>query len=785
MRKNRNLLLICGIVSALIIPGCAPSSGSSLRPKDVIQDIDDDENVDLADAITVTGDLNVIVNPPFLKKVDLYNAGVILPVNYYERDSEYSKALNANSLRVDLSLGKLAGNGGRYLVSSDYEISEKDGDGKYDVLIDSLKYDFTEFDQLVGYFKDIDVLPYMSWCYIPYPLQQNSNWKKFDDNVKNWKEVWNEVYYQYVKHCVDNNIRIGYHEIYNEPDLEILHFWGDDKISGFLDWRDFCYNPDNPTEPDPSSGRYFDMYKEGLSGVLRADPDATVGGPAFAIADTAVWGGFIDKVANENLPMDFFSFHSYMDGETWYVKDENRELGKENELEQVLHRLIYRDEYRKNYPNYMKTQIHINEFSPLNDDNGAKEGLNSPFNTYRGAARTFTGLDEVINRTSVQLVSWAQLMSVNSNKNDAYGIIDKYGNIKASYNALKIYQDMPVWRYDISNSDPNSGIKAYLASDNDKISILLWNTNDSYNSSGGTSKYGDRTVKVKLDNCWLDEATRRVYRIDSTHASSYDETPNSELVAQNIRTYYHDDDVVWAGNVPAEGVVYITINRGDNKDFYLDSEPYSFANDIKTEYWYEDRARRIKGNDEMYEDYVNNIHGSYAQFNRKNWTAYLGLGDCRGNREGGAINEGVALTAVTCDNLPTKFNASVNLEGNPMTINEYSGLGVRVDFYDSNTDSYTKSVFFHNGIYSPKDFREQDPNVLMYACPTSYPFGTGIMSDSNNVDSLLPVGDEWNIDLSSYAPSGWANGNRRAIISFYMRNTGPNSRAKIQLQEVQ
>ncbi|MCR4880119.1 MAG: hypothetical protein K5906_04110 [Bacilli bacterium] len=784
--KIRKLLIISASITSLIIPGCASNkeNSSSLGPRDVIQETDDDESIELSNVINFTGDLSMIVNPPFLKKVDLYNAGCINPVTYYERDAKYCRDLNANSLRVDLSAGKANGNGGRYLVSDDFKISEPDSEGKYNVLLDSLKYNFGEFDQLVGYFKDIDVLPYMSWCYLPYPLQQNSNWKKFDDNVKNWQEVWEEVYYQYAKHCLDNDIKIGYHEMFNEPDLETLHFWGDESIQGFLDWRDFCCSPDDYTKLDPSKGKYFDMYKYGVTGVRRADPDATIGGPAFAIGNIAAWGGLIDRIASEKLPMDFFSFHSYMDGDTWYMSDEQRAKGKENELEQIVHNLVKKD--NNVYQNYMTTQMHISEFSPLNDYNGAKEGLNSPFNTYRGGSRTFTGLDEIVNRTSIQLVSWAQIMSVNSNKNDAYGIIDKNGNLKSSYNALKIYQDLPVWRYGISSDDENSGIKAYLASDEDKVSIVLWNTNNSYNESGGVSTEGDRNVRVNLKNCWLNNATRRVYRIDANHASSYDDTPNPELEAQNIRTYNSTDEKVWQGQIPAEGMVYITINRGENKDFDADTKACGFANDIKTEYWYEDRARGIRGNDEYYEDYANDIHGSFEQFNRKTWTAYLGMGDCKGKHNGGgAINQGVALSAVTCDSLPTKFNISCQVEGNPTMVNDYSGLGVRIDFYNASSDSYTKSVFFHDGIYSSKDYREQDPSILNYSGSGSYPFGTKVMNDENNVGVFVKANEnnEWEIDLSQYAPGSWLQSEQRAIVSFYMRNTGPNTRAMFQLKE--
>lgn len=762
--KRKSLLLVHILVCSLAFVSCNKQVTTG---RDIYSDLDDNEDIDLTNAVTITGYLSEIVNPPFLKKVDMYNAGCINPVDYYERDMEYSKDLNFNSLRIDLSAGKANGNGGKFLVTDEFE-TVKESDTTYSIVEDSLHYDFSDFDNLMTYFKEMNALPYMSWCYIPYPLQQNENWKKFDDNVTNWQEIWEEVYYQYAKHCLDNNIRIGYHELYNEPDLEMIRWWNEeerDTFAGFLDYRDFA------PEGDPSKGKYFDMYKYGLEGILRADEDATVGGPAYAIGETAVWSGLIDKIAAEELQMDFFSFHSYMDGETWYIPDETRiRDNKKNELEDIVQRLAMHE-------HYLKTQLHISEFSPLNDDNGAKEGLNSLFNTYRGASRTFDGLDEIINRTSVQLISWAQLMSVNSNKNDAYGIIDKNGNIKSSYNALRIYQDMPVWRYAVSSNNTD-GIKAYLAANDDKISILLWNTNSSFDEEGVQTTAGDRLVRFNLEDCWLDNATRRVYRIDEDHATSYDYADSPELVAQNVRTYNHTDNKVWGGVIPAEGTVYITINRGANEDFIMDYYDHEFAHDIKTEYWYEDRYRQIKGNDEHYDDYANNIHGSFANFNRKNWTAYLGLGDCEGKRDGTAKGEGVALTAVTCDNLPTNFYIKKALEGTLDTSNNYANLGVRIDFYNDSTSTYDKSVFLHDGVFTNADYRLQDS---LLSSLDKYPFGTKREADANK--QYDPNNKSWNVRLNELAPTSWLNSSRRAIISFYMRNTGENTRCMFQLWE--
>lgn len=87
-----------------------------------------DEVIDLTNAVKVTADFSRIVDPPLLKKVAMYNAGCIQPLSNYERDFDRIKELNADALRIDLSIGKEGGTGGEYLVGDDWEIEE----GSYD-----------------------------------------------------------------------------------------------------------------------------------------------------------------------------------------------------------------------------------------------------------------------------------------------------------------------------------------------------------------------------------------------------------------------------------------------------------------------------------------------------------------------------------------------------------------------------------------------------------------------------------------------------------------------------
>lgn len=769
---KKNIKIISLIQTTLLLCSCNLQGSSSLSNSSSNQDKYSDyrnevEETDVLNPIEIVADFSKVVEPPLLKKIDMYNAGCIEPLSNYDRDFSRIKDLNPLSMRLDVSIGKSDGSAGQYLVSDDYDYYDYDENtGKYKVDKNSLKYDFKKLDSVVKYLNDYDVLPYLSWAYIPYPLQNDGKWNDLDNNIENWQEVWEEVYYQYAKHYLDSGVKVGYHEIYNEPDLEILKCWGvfNEEFDGFLDWEDFCLGE----KCDPGKGVYPDMYEYALKGILRADPNATVGGPAFALGEIGVedWTGLFPRILEKDLQMDFYSFHSYLDGETWFMPEYKRAKGEKNELEKVVEGL-------GKHSNFLNTSVHINEYSYLNNENGATNGLESAFNYYGAASDTIDGIMEIVDRTSVQLVSWAQFME-STGGYDPYGLIEKVnGSVKAAYNAIKIYQDMPVWRYDSSFSNNNAGLNSLVSATDDKISILVWNENDVeyVNNEYDTSK--DKGVTIKLDNAFFDKGIRRVYKIDKDHASYFDKTVNSELVAQ-FEKEVKTNDTIWSGTIPAEGLVYITINKEDVKDFNNYEKRESFANDIKTSYYYEDRFRGLEGSREHYDDYVNEKRGSYSHFDRSNWTMYLGMGSSTGIN-GKYVCQAHANGSILCDSLPNKFNVKLQTEGDLKMNNKNTTLGMRIDFYDEETQSYTESVYFHNGLY--RDTRNPIAQDSKLNGLPLYPWGTKINANQN-----IEFNDNvWEIDLSKYAPKGWDASKDKALISFDMQNTGANTRAMFKL----
>jgi xylan 1,4-beta-xylosidase len=111
---------------------------------------------------------------------------------------------------------------------------------------------------------------------------------------------WEELIYQWVRHCVERygraEVARWYFETWNEANLEKL-YWGADQ------------------------NEFFKLHDSALRGVRRALPEARVGGPDIAGAKDSYLTAFMDHVTASGTPTDFLSFHAK--GAPSFVDDGN------------------------------------------------------------------------------------------------------------------------------------------------------------------------------------------------------------------------------------------------------------------------------------------------------------------------------------------------------------------------------------------------------------------------------------------------------------------------------
>lgn len=235
----------------------------------------------------------------------------------------------------------------------------------------------------------------------------------------------------------------------------------------------------------------------------------------------------------------------------------------------------------------------------------------------------------------------------------------------------------------------------------------------------------DQPLRLRLANIPFARGTLRVYRIDADHASWGDNPANESLAP--VETHEIGRSMEWTGDIPDGGVVYLEADDGVKA-----SKPAPVADVDRVMYYFPDREST-----------------AYADFDRNTWTARLGMG---------GEKSAEAVVGVQAHGLPSALDVSITKAGAFRDNGADSLLGMRVDYRVAG--EYVKSVLFHRGMYHAQSIR-------------TLPWGT-----KSRPDEAVGMSGR-KLDLAKYAPRGWKGD---VIITFIMRNTGPDTRAKISIR---
>lgn len=156
----------------------------------------------------------------------------------------------------------------------------------FDLLPAPGRYHFETLDRSVDTILATGAEPIMCICFKPKAL-----FPVVDQDIvePNDYDQWEELIFRMVRHYKQRDPRIRYWEVANEPDI------GE---SGGCPYR---FQPENYT-------RY---YKHTVDAVLRADPNALVGGPALAWVRSPILPRLLEFCDKEKVPLHFVSWHIY------------------------------------------------------------------------------------------------------------------------------------------------------------------------------------------------------------------------------------------------------------------------------------------------------------------------------------------------------------------------------------------------------------------------------------------------------------------------------------------
>jgi hypothetical protein len=156
----------------------------------------------------IQGNFSSPANAPLLKKFNAYSTTIDEGDhnNYYTRNNrDFAKVLpiNAPTYRLDLAMGK----------PDCWASNMVNGTAQ------NRSYRWNEMDDFASKCNDNNIMPYISWCYIPTPFQQGGNWRDLNENIPNWENLWGDMHADLAAHMKSVLKVPMYNEIYNEPDL--------------------------------------------------------------------------------------------------------------------------------------------------------------------------------------------------------------------------------------------------------------------------------------------------------------------------------------------------------------------------------------------------------------------------------------------------------------------------------------------------------------------------------------------------------------------------------------
>ncbi|HUV42763.1 MAG TPA: hypothetical protein VMY36_02535 [Patescibacteria group bacterium] len=150
-----------------------------------------------------------------------------------------------------------------------------------------LSFDWTKLDQVVDQIIQTGAKPYLSLSYMPAAIAQDNN---IISPPVDWND-WSAVVQATIQHYsgrAEKNLKEVVYEVWNEPDL-----FGDWRIGGEKDYRL--------------------LYKHAVIGANQTQNTNPfkIGGPSTTAPYRGWVTGFLDYIKDNNLRIDFYSWHRY------------------------------------------------------------------------------------------------------------------------------------------------------------------------------------------------------------------------------------------------------------------------------------------------------------------------------------------------------------------------------------------------------------------------------------------------------------------------------------------
>jgi hypothetical protein len=406
--------------------------------------------------------------------------------------------------------------------------------------------------------------------------------------------------------------------------------------------------------------------------------------------------------------------------------------------------------------NYLSMNDYGRDLAPLWD--GARNALGADFNTVPlvqaqsgvfvpgvWEAQAGITLEAALSMTALQTALQVPDLQTFTFSGWITHLIDYDSNGQALqlplFNALKLYARMPDRRSPVQGALP-PGLGAMASGDQYRSSVLVWNeTSQPYNVTlqlSGIPQHGPNG------------ATLSVYHVDAEHGSPLEQSGN-DFAPTETTPFSAQGPLSKTVTVAGPGIVYLEIGTASDPD--LDRGGLTAA--LVRKHTYADRIAAADGT-------ISVRGNAYGCYDAVRAIAYLGI-------EGSA---GTAVVGAEYRDLPDILAADIWTDlPAPGPSSSEALFGVRVDYMLAGAAA--KSVLWHGDTFDN-------------GRTTPLPWGRGgptadVLVRTPALNRTPASQRKLSLTLANYAPPGWAQAGRQAIVSFWMDTTGPNSQARFLL----
>jgi len=336
------------------------------------------------------------------------------------------------------------------------------------------KYNWEILDKTIEAIVATGARPIPDICFKPAVL-----FPKLDQNdvtPSSWKE-WDELVFQLVMHCKEKKYGIEYWELGNEVE------------TGESGGCPYKYTATN----------FLVFYKHTSDAILKADPQAKIGGPGLAHMAHPLGDSLIGYCAKGNAPLDFFSWHGYSDNperfqksiRDWRVKMAKYPLLKNTETMITEWNM---DIFNPNLNPYFQP-AYVLEMTNM----FMEEGLSS--SAYYHIRDYYVNSDEIGQFLSKPTV---EMFSNMFNITPYMGLFDNQGRVRPAYFAFLCLSRMKGVKLNVEGV--HGDIKALAVKSGDWINSVFWN----FPATGNPGKESE--CNVKFSN--IKDSSYRIMRLN-------------------------------------------------------------------------------------------------------------------------------------------------------------------------------------------------------------------------------------------------------------------------------